>query len=98
MRSVNESALDPTRVGGVTRLPGPCRVRSRPMPDITPAMPPSFQGAPATADSKTSSPIPVPPGVGPSARQPKPLDRLRGADRNYGDVCRMTAHPEPVEG
>jgi hypothetical protein len=24
--------------------------------------------------------------------------RLSGAGRNYRDVCRMTAHPEPVEG
>ena len=79
MGSVKDNPHGSKRVEDAACPPWASRVRPRPLPGVTETMPPSFPGAPARVESKTSSPIPAPTGIRPSARQPKLLDRLTEA-------------------
>jgi hypothetical protein len=81
MGSSQDSAPDPKRASGLARLPLPPRLRSLPISGIASATPPRSPEAPARADPKISSLIPVPPGVRPLGQQPKLLDRLTEALR-----------------
>ena len=92
MGSTRDSAPERNPAAGSARQPWLPRARPRSMSDIGRATPPRSPEAPARADPKISSLIPVPSGVRPLGQQPKLLDRLREAlgTRHYSPPTEQT--------